>query len=190
MTVLRWASPLLAALCLTPVALAGTVAGQIACDGRCADYLVYLEGVPGSFSGQGQVVKLEQKDKVFIPHVVPLLAGSTLRIGNDDPFLHNVHAYDEGGTVFNISIPIQGMTLDQVIAGAGVYALLCDAHPEMSAYVVALENPFFAQPDETGAFEIVEVPEGSYTLVALDVENDNSVRKTVTVGTGRVAVDF
>ncbi len=190
MKVPHWATPLLVTLCFTPMALAGTVVGNVACDGNCADYLVYLEGVAGSFSGEGEVVQLDQKNKVFSPHVVPLLVGSTLRIGNSDPFLHNVHAYDDSGTVFNVSIPIQGMTLDQVIAKAGVYALLCDAHPEMSAYAVALENPFFAQPDDTGAFEIVNVPAGTYTLVVFDVENDRSVKNSVTVGEGEVTADF
>jgi plastocyanin len=185
-----WATPVMVTLCFAPAALAGTVTGIAACGASCADYVVYLEGVAGSYSGEGQVVELGQKDKVFVPHVLPLLAGSTLRVGNEDPFLHNVHAYDDVGTVFNVSIPIPGMTRDQVIDKAGVYVLLCDAHPEMSAYVVALENPFFAQPDDTGAFELVNVPAGSYTLLVFDAENDKSVKKSVTVGEGAVTVDF
>lgn len=190
MKISRWIAPVLLALCAVPAALAGTVAGTAACGKACPDFLVYLEGVAGSYSGEGQVAELGQKDKAFIPRVLPVVAGSTVRIGNDDPFLHNVHAYDDSGTYFNVSLPFQGMTLDQVIRKAGVYALLCDAHPEMSAFIVALENPYFAQPDATGAFRIAGVPAGSYTAVYFDAENDKSLKKGVTVGEGVVTVDF
>lgn len=177
-------------LCLTPAAVAGTIKGTLSCGGECANYVVYLEGVVGEFSGEGRMTELGQTNKVFVPHVLPVVVGSTVRIGNDDPFLHNVHAYDEQGTAFNVSLPVKDMHLDQVIAEAGVYALLCDAHPEMSAFIVALEHPFFAQPDESGAFEISEVPEGSYDLVSFDVENDEKARSAVTVDGGDIEVAF
>ena len=36
----------------------------------------------------------------------------------------------------------------------------------MSAYIVALENPFFAVSGEDGSFSISNLPPGEYTLVA------------------------
>ena len=176
-------------LIAVPVA-AGTVQGRVPCADRCADYVVYLEGVGGGHSGEGEVVELGQKNKTFIPHVLPLLAGSTLRVGNDDPFMHNVHARKDDKTVFNVNILFQYQTLDLVIAEAGVYEISCEPHPEMSAVMVALDNPFFTQPDETGRFEIAGVPPGSYELVSFDAERGRRRAKRVQMGEGLVTVGF
>jgi plastocyanin len=179
----------LALLAAAP-SLAGEIHGTVPCGDRCGDYVVFLEGVSGSYSGAGEVVAFGQKDKIFIPHVVPLLKGSTLRIGNDDPFMHNVHARKGDETIFNINILFQYQTVDQVIAEAGVYRISCEPHSEMSAVIVALDNPFFTQPDEAGRFEIVGVPPGSYKLVSLDADRGRQKSRRARVGEGPVKLDF
>ncbi len=42
--------------------------------------------------------------------------------------------------------------------------MLCDVHKEMSAYIVVLQNPFFAVTNERGEFVIKDIPPGSYML--------------------------
>ncbi len=169
---------------------AGTIRGSVACGARCADFVVYVEGVAGAYDGADEVVELGQKDKTFIPHVLPLLEGSTLRVGNDDPFLHNVHARKDGETAFNFNVLFQYQTVDQVIAEAGVYEISCEPHPEMSAVLVVLDNPFFTQPDEAGRYSIPDVPPGGYELVRLDAETGRRRTKPVRVGTGVTRADF
>ena len=63
-------------LAALPVA-AGEVQGTVDCADRCGDFVIYLEG-GASHDGAGQVVELGQKNKTFIPHVLPLLKGSGL----------------------------------------------------------------------------------------------------------------
>jgi plastocyanin len=169
---------------------AGTIRGSVACGERCADFVVYLEGVGGSYDGAGEVVELDQKNKTFIPHVLPLLKGSILRVGNDDPFLHNVHARKGGETVFNFNVLFQYQTVDQVVAEAGVYEISCEPHPEMSAVLVALDNPFFTQPDDAGRYSIENVPPGGYELVRLDAAKERRRTKPVRVGSGVTRADF
>ncbi len=171
-------------------AVAGGIRGTVSCSDRCADFVVYVDGVAGDWSGAGEVVEFGQKDKIFIPHVLPLLEGSTLRIGNDDPFMHNVHARKDGETMFNLNILFQFQTVDQVITEPGIYRISCEPHPEMSAVLVVLDNPFFAQPDETGRFEIADVPPGGYALISLDAERERHRSKRLTVGDGVATVDF
>ena len=168
---------------------AGTLSGNAGCKGSCERVVVYLEGGP-SRRGDGDLAEFDQKDKVFVPHVLPVLKGTTVRILNSDPFLHNVHAYQGKKTFFNVALPFQGMTIDQVFAEPGVYAVLCDAHPEMSAFIVVLENTFFATPNEDGRYEIDDVPPGSYALVRYDAEKNKTTKKAVTIGSGGVIVDF
>jgi hypothetical protein len=48
----------------------------------------------------------------------------------------------------------------------GVVPLLCNVHPEMSAYVIVSPTPYFAKTDASGDFKIENVPDGSYTVTA------------------------
>jgi hypothetical protein len=48
----------------------------------------------------------------------------------------------------------------------GVSRIFCNIHPQMAAYVVAVDSPAFAVSDDTGAFTLRGVPEGSYTYHA------------------------
>ena len=179
----------LAAMAAQP-AVAGDVRGTVSCGDRCADFVLYVDGVAGDWPGAGEVVELGQKNKIFIPHVLPLLRGSTLRIGNDDPFMHNVHARKDGETMFNLNVLFQYQTVDQVIAEPGIYRISCEPHPEMSAVLVVLDNPFFTQPDEAGRYAIADVPPGSYELVRLDAEKERRRARRVQVGEDVVGVDF
>ena len=186
--------PIVIALLAAPAAAVDTDSGAVLkgtanCDRRCDSVVVYLEGGP-SGRADGEIVLFDQKDKVFSPHVLPILQGATVRILNSDPFLHNVHAYQAKKTFFNLALPFQGMAIDQVFAEPGVYTIFCDAHPEMSAFIVVLESPLFAAPNGDGAFVIHGVPPGSYTLIRYDAQKDKTVRKAVSVGATGVTVDF
>jgi plastocyanin len=169
---------------------AGEIQGNAACGSRCSDYVVYVESVSGDYSGEGTVATFDQESKTFIPHVLAILKGTTVQIRNSDPFLHNVHIYRGKETYVNIALPFQGQTIDQLFDEGGNYVVLCDAHPEMSAFIVVLEHPFFAGPDDSGEFEISELAPGTYTLIRYDAEKEKSSQKQVVVSEGPVEVDF
>ncbi len=68
--------------------------------------------------------------------------------------------------------------------------LLCDVHPEMSAFVVVTQNPFFVKVDGKGNYLIENVPPGTYTLKAWH-EKAKADGKEVKVSEGAKArVDF
>jgi hypothetical protein len=48
----------------------------------------------------------------------------------------------------------------------GVSRLFCNIHPNMAAYVVVVDSPYFAVADAAGAFTIRGVPEGPYVYRA------------------------
>jgi hypothetical protein len=55
----------------------------------------------------------------------------------------------------------------------------------MSADIVVLQNPFFAQPDASGRFSIDGVPPGKYTLrIFGDQLSDEQRARTFTVSVG------
>ncbi len=63
----------------------------------------------------------------------------------------------------------------------GIYAVSCDAHPEMSAFIAVLESPYFTIPGEDGTYELTEVPPGEYTVVVHDVKKGAMARSQVVV---------
>lgn len=58
----------------------------------------------------------------------------------------------------------------------------CDVHEWMNAYLVPVAHPYFVVTDAGGAFEIDQVPPGTYALRAWH-EMLGNTEKTVVVGT-------
>ena len=54
------------------------------------------------------------------------------------------------------------VTFDQ----AGVSRIFCNIHPNMAAYVIAVDTPYFATSDAAGRFHLSSVPPGTYTFHA------------------------
>ena len=79
---------------------------------------------------------------------------------NDDTFLHNVHALSQVNPEFNFAQPTKdpGKPVEPLKA-AETFRVKCDVHPWMSAYIVALEHPFFGVSGEDGSFSISNWPE-------------------------------
>lgn len=172
-----------AAICLAAPVVAGSVEGKVECGRSCEDLVVYLEGAPAAEAGSSSVV-FDQRDKTFVPHVLPVVRGTQVDITNGDPILHNVHVYRGKETVLNISMPFQGQVTPHTFDESGVYRVLCDAHPEMSAFIVVLDHPWAAAVEEDGSYHIGQVPAGSYTLVVHHLDGDRVQRSAVEVEGG------
>jgi plastocyanin len=126
-------------------------------------------------------VRMDQRAFQFIPHVLPVVVGATVRFLNNDPEPHNVYS-PEGR--YNLGTWPPGETRDQKFDRPGAYTQLCRVHPDMLAFIVVVETPFFTVTDEAGRFEIRGVPPGSYTLVAWSEKLDE-VSQPVSVVAGK-----
>ena len=104
---------------------------------------------------------LDEKGKVFIPHILPVVVGSTVEFRNSDPFGHNIFSPDSER--YNLGTWIGTAVKTYTFKKAGVYRQLCNIHPEMLAYIVVLDTPYFVLTDGDGRFEIAALPEGRYT---------------------------
>jgi plastocyanin len=105
--------------------------------------------------------EIDQKGLQFKPHVLAVVRGTTVRFLNSDAEDHNVYS-PEGG--YNLGTWAPGQTRDQVFDTVGVYTQLCRVHPDMEAFVVVLDTPYFAVTDAAGRFEIRNVAPGTYAL--------------------------
>jgi plastocyanin len=156
---------LLGALAL-PVA-AGDIHGKVVCKGArdCADAVVYIAAAPGkTYPAPKEHARIDQKNLMFTPHVLPVLVGTTVDFLNSDTVLHNVFSPDACADKFNLGTWPQGETKTYTFKKECTAVLLCKVHPEMEAYVVAVPTPPFATAQADGSYRIPDVPDGSYTV--------------------------
>lgn len=168
----------------------GSIAGTVKATGLAsnADAVVYVQEATGTFTPPAQLVTLDQRKMQFIPHVLPVLAGTSVKFLNSDPTPHNVFSPD--GEKYNLGTWPQGQSKDYAFSKCTkfpcVYTQLCRVHPEMEGFVVVLKNPYFAVSDKDGHFEIRGVPAGAYT-VAVWHPKLKGPPKPVTVEAGKAA---
>jgi mono/diheme cytochrome c family protein len=135
-------------------------------DGSVRNAVVVWAGAPPARRrARPSPARLDQRGCLFLPHVQSQTLGTTLVIGNDDPVVHNVHGRVDGRTVFNLGMPLQGVSIKRRLEVPGVTALSCDSgHTWMSAYVVVVPHEFHATTGADGTFRLDGLPEGPRTL--------------------------
>ena len=168
---------------LAEAAVPSTVRGTVVVKGvrTNADAVVTLEAPGLKLDPPAEPFKIDQKGFRFIPHVLVIQTGSTIRFLNNDNEPHNVYS-PEGR--YNLGTWPTGDTKDYTFKKPGIYSQLCNIHPDMLALVVVLDTPYFAVTDELGNYVIRNVPPGKYTLVAWHEKKDGLERE-VTVEAGK-----
>ncbi len=142
-------------------AFAGNIKGAVKVKGlrSPANILLYLSKAPAS-SGEMSTTKLvmDQRNLEFIPHVLPILVGSTVQFPNNDKVDHNVFSMSRTKK-FNFGSYKPGENHSAVFDKPGIVEVRCDVHAEMAAYILVMKNPYFAVTNKQGRFEI---PDSSY----------------------------
>ena len=167
-----------------PKAETGTIRGTVKAEPArfLEETVVYLKNVPGPFAPKK--VAMDQRKMKFIPHVLPITAGDTVRFLNNDGLAHNVYTNDGEG--YNLGMWGDGEERPYTFKKTGTYAQLCNIHPEMLAYVFVGQNPYSAVVDAGGRFEIRNVPPGQYTLAVWN-SHLSAQERPVTVERGGTA---
>jgi plastocyanin len=197
---------LLMLLYLPGHALAGYIKGTVKVKGlrSPANILVYLAGAPaasGEMSGVERV--MDQRNLEFIPHVLPVLVGSTVQFPNNDKVDHNVFSMSRTKK-FNFGSYPPGVSHSVVFDKPGIVELHCDVHAEMAAYILVMKNPYFAVTDNRGRFEIPDanylkqsgtnapkdLPPGKYVLKTWHEKLKTRKKSVVVPENGDVTVDL
>ena len=160
----------LAVVALPSQGRAGDIKGKVTAQGlhSAENIAVYVDEIAGKkFDVPTQHMVMDQKKITFIPHVIAVLAGTTVDFLNSDPIGHNVYWPSVSGNkklAHNMGTWPQGEKKSFQFNDPGVASLLCNVHPEMSAYVVVVSTPYFAVTDKEGNYAIKNVPAGHYTV--------------------------
>lgn len=162
---------------------AGAVSGQLTMLERPGERttdlenaVVYLEparGTPQPRRGDSVVPRAPDPDSLhaqimmqgrqFVPRVRVVPAGSWVDFPNQDNFSHNIFS-SASGAAFDLGLYGKGKSKPAKFKKAGTFPIFCNIHARMSAYVVALNTPHYAQPAADGRFSIAGVPAGRYVV--------------------------
>jgi plastocyanin len=171
-------------------ASAGTISGQVS--GVAGQSVVYVDTISGKiFPAPTQHPVIDQKGLVFQPHVTAVQVGTTVDFLNSDSVAHNVFWTSIGGNKklnHNLGTWPKGDRKSFKFDTPGAVPILCNVHPEMSAYLVVVPTPYFATSDQAGNYKIENVPDGSYTVIAWH-EGAKNQSKPVSVS-GDAKADF
>jgi plastocyanin len=177
-----------------PPQAGGNITGTVKVAGQTsnADVVVYVEHAAGTFPPPATPAVMDQKSMKFVPHVLPVLVGSTVKFTNSDTVAHNVFSPDH--EKYNLGTFGPGLSKDHTFAKCPkfpcVYVQLCMIHPEMEGFIAVVQNPYVAITNDAGQFTIQGVPPGQYQVAVWQAKG-KAQPKPVTVEAGKPAtVDF
>jgi hypothetical protein len=125
-----------------------------------AVYLREASRVHESAQPKTEPVVFDQKECVFLSHVLGVGVGQPIEIKNSDPTGHNTKIEGRANT-FNQTIPANGsIPFTPQREEAAPAPVTCSIHPWMNAYILPRKNAYFAVTDENGNFEIANLPAG------------------------------
>jgi plastocyanin len=134
--------------------------------GGLKNVIVFLKDAPPTATASAEPVVLDQVNCVFVPHVVAVQTGQTLRIKSSDSLMHNAHLQCVANPDANFGFPAPGQKDVVLNLPESPFRVKCDVHPWMTAWVGVFAHPWFAVSADDGSFTIDHVPPGDYTLAA------------------------
>lgn len=134
----------------------------------------------------GVHARLIQKDKTFTPHILAVETGTTVDFPNYDPIFHSAFS-NFSGQLFDIGLYPPGTTRSIRFGRSGAVRIFCNIHPTMSAVILVVDTPYFAESGHDGRLRIGNVAPGEYKLKVFHERAKEEVlralERNITVGT-------
>jgi plastocyanin len=129
--------------------------------GRLANAVVILTGVKRAAARE---VLVRNDQCRFTPRVQIVAPKTRVKTTSNDAVLHTTNAQLENGrSLFNVALPMPGITITRTIGEAGHVRLSCNTHPWMRGWMVVTGDAA-ALSGADGRFTIDNVPPGTYEL--------------------------
>jgi hypothetical protein len=108
---------------------------------------------------------MDQKHCRYEPHILLVPENGPLQIKSSDATLHTVHM--DGAATYNLPFPFINQVVSRTMPTAGLANVRCNGgHAWMNAEILVVPHPYYAVTDESGRFELTDVPPGQYEIVA------------------------
>jgi plastocyanin len=152
--------------------------------------IVYLKDAPkATFTMQTPAV-LDQVKCVYVPHVLAVQTGQKLTLKSSDSVMHNVHLKSAVNPDTNYGFQTAGEKQITLSSAEAPFAVRCDVHPWMGAWIGVFDHPWFAVTADDGSFTIEHVPPGNYTLAAWQEALPEQEQKISVSGSGATEANF
>jgi len=186
---MTWPSRIFFSAALAAQAMAATVSGSVEIVNsrdqnvrNKSDYsgvVVWLERVGGpSLESVPRTVKIVQKQKRFVPHLVAVPVGSTVDFPNLDLIFHNAFS-NFAGQPFDVGLYPPGTSQKVHFAREGIVRVFCNIHPTMSALIVVVRSPYIAISKKDGSVSIEGVEPGEYRMRAFHERCSDQMLKSL-----------
>ena len=135
--------------------------------GGVANTIVYLTNIT-----RGKAIDLpparrsvNQKQCRYEPHILLVPQNADLQMSSSDATLHTIHM--NGAASYNLPFPDTSHPISRTMQTPGLVNLRCNGgHVWMNAEMMVVPHPYYVVTDETGKFELTNVPPGKYVIEA------------------------
>ncbi len=108
---------------------------------------------------------LDQRHCRYEPHILLVPESGQLQMKSSDATLHTIHM--DGAASYNLPFPFPDKMVSRDFSSPGLVNLKCNGgHVWMNAEMFVAPHPYYAVTDESGKFELTNVPAGDYEIVA------------------------
>lgn len=129
--------------------------------------VVYLDPAPrAAFDAREDLrPRMDQRNETFVPHVLAIVAGTTVDFPNSDHTYHNVFSLSKTRS-FDLGRYAVGRSKSVRFDRPGIVRVFCDIHSHMSAFILVFAHRYFSVADVDGSYRLEGVPPGTYTVMA------------------------
>jgi len=152
-----------------------------------ADAIVWVDGPRVKPTPASETVVM--KGKTFVPRVAVVPVGGSVEFPNMDAIFHNVFSVS-GENRFDLDLYKRPRSRSKTFERPGLVRVYCNIHPQMSAYVLVRDNPFWARVGRDGRFVIEGVPAGTWTVKAWHERGGEASQAAVVPEEGSLDVDL
>jgi plastocyanin len=137
------------------------VHGTARVGGKPAANVVLWFDAPQAPRELGTMPVLDQRNMDFCPRVLAVRVGTVVEFPNHDRVFHNVFSF-HNGKKFDLGLYPTGTVKHITFDKPGISRVQCNIHPQMAAYIMAVDSPYFAVSDKDGNFTIRGLPAGTH----------------------------
>lgn len=116
---------------------------------------------------------MDQKNRAFIPHVLPVQVGTSVMFPNSDNVRHQVYSFSPP-KAFQLPLYIGTPSNPVVFDKAGVVALGCNIHDQMSAFIIVVDTPHFGKSGRDGLVRMSGLESGEHKVNMWHPEMDHA----------------